>query len=376
MNDDFPDFVVRSGSEHHVSVSERTGNAKTPKNIVVSHPEETRERKLAFDHIHDISSSNPAQDKDLLPPASAETIPASDNDKTNVLKVPITVLAPNKQDVNIDSVQDRRQAIEPDNALGTNRQATTTTAPTSANVQNVDTEVIADNKQTLPTQAVKDNLQSISNSPPDSENRLTMPGSAPVAPNVQSVAGDAIVPDNLQSLAQDTLDDNHAKVDAARAVANRQAIAQDDAGANRQAVNHTASTTNRQPGLANAVDVNEQNIPTLHVEPHRHRVDEAEGAPDNRQAIDSENITDHLEKLPGSEFARAAINAPLEANTPNAPGTDNTSADVSVPGVLSAEEKKLKHEEAAAAFQRRLLGIKHNVDNLNDRLTDFEQKLS
>ena len=57
-DDDIPSFVVSSGSEHHVSVSEHTGNAKTPHNKVVSHEEETQARKLAFEkHDGDSDSS-------------------------------------------------------------------------------------------------------------------------------------------------------------------------------------------------------------------------------------------------------------------------------------------------------------------------------
>ncbi len=49
MNDDDFTGIVRSGSQHSVSVSEHTGNAKTPKNIVASHEEETEARKRAFE---------------------------------------------------------------------------------------------------------------------------------------------------------------------------------------------------------------------------------------------------------------------------------------------------------------------------------------
>ena len=49
MNDDeFPD-IIGSGTEHHVSVSERTGNAKTPQNHVSSHEEETEALKRNFE---------------------------------------------------------------------------------------------------------------------------------------------------------------------------------------------------------------------------------------------------------------------------------------------------------------------------------------
>jgi len=41
--------IVRSGAAHSVSVSERTGNAKTPKNIVRSDEEETLARAKAYE---------------------------------------------------------------------------------------------------------------------------------------------------------------------------------------------------------------------------------------------------------------------------------------------------------------------------------------
>ena len=47
-DDEFPSFIG-SGKKFHVSVSEHTGNAKTPKNIVTSHEEETRAKVRSFE---------------------------------------------------------------------------------------------------------------------------------------------------------------------------------------------------------------------------------------------------------------------------------------------------------------------------------------
>ncbi|PUE25390.1 hypothetical protein B9Z39_12335 [Limnohabitans sp. JirII-29] len=386
MNDDFPDFVVRSGSEHHVSVSEHTGNAKTPKNVVVSHPEETRERKLAFDHVHDVSTDT-AQDKTPQQPANAVAVPASDSAKANVLNVPITVLAPNKQDVNIDSMQDHRQAIAQDDLIGTNRQTTATTAPTSANVQNVSTEVIAANKQALPTETLKDNLQSLGKGQLESDNRQAVTGAPTAGSNVQNVPVNEVISDNKQGIPQDTLDDTRVVIDTAGSESNRQAVPTDDVGINRQALSNAASAPNRQPGLTQAFSTNEQPIPTLQVEAYPTAVAQGAALSDNHQAIDAEKIADHLEKLPSAKTALAQVPFASDEASPSSAAsheaasktntypTQGSSADAPSHTNLTAEEKKLKHEEAAAAFQRRLLGIKHNVDNLNDRLTDFEQKL-
>ena len=38
------------------------------------------------------------------------------------------------------------------------------------------------------------------------------------------------------------------------------------------------------------------------------------------------------------------------------------------------EDAKRKREKFSDEFHGRLAGIKHNVDELNDRLTDFEEK--
>lgn len=314
MNDDSPHFVVPSGSEHRVSVSEYTGDAKTPKNVVVSDSEETRERKLAFDHLHDVSANTDRTvAKDPQQAASVEALAAADTNKPKALQVP-------------------------DNGIGANGQTAAVT-PSAPNVQHVATEVIASNAQALPTDAFKDNLQSVSNNPPVSDNRQPVNGPALVEPNLQKVAGDAVAPDNLQSLAQDQQDDTRVVIDTARSEPNRQAVAADDVSINRQALSHAAAMP-------------------------------------NRQEIGAEKIADHSENLPSAEIARGQVQLPSDEQPgiANAPPLRSSPTSEPSHAAPAAEETKLKHDQAASAFQRRLLGIKHNVDNLNGRLTDFEQK--
>jgi archaellum component FlaC len=40
------------------------------------------------------------------------------------------------------------------------------------------------------------------------------------------------------------------------------------------------------------------------------------------------------------------------------------------------QQAKLKREQMSDAFHGRLAGIKHNVDALNNRLSDFEDKVN
>jgi len=314
MNDDSPNFVVPSGSHHRVSVSEYTGNAKTPKNVVVSNPEETLKRKLAVDHVHDVSTNTDLTvAKDLQQPTSVEALPAGNTPKPNVLKVS-------------------------DNGIGANRQTTAATVA-APNVQDVATEVIATNIQDLSAETFKDNLQSINNNSPVSDNRQPVKGPALVEPNLQKVAGEAVAPDNLQSLGQDEQDNTRVVIDTARSEPNRQAVVADDVGINRQALRNAAAMP-------------------------------------NRQEIGAEKIANHSEKLPGAEIARDQAQLPsgTEHGTANPSALRGSSANAQSHAAPTAKEIKRKHDQAASEFQRRLLGIKQNVDNLNDRLTDFEQK--
>ena len=116
-DDDLPDFVVSSGTEHRVSVSEVTGNAKTPKNVVDSHPEEVHGRPHAFKqaqeathaaaHAHEGDAAHgqnkgPAHEapgehrQKLAPDAASEnraTLPGQGGLAPNVQNVPVDTLA-------------------------------------------------------------------------------------------------------------------------------------------------------------------------------------------------------------------------------------------------------------------------------------------
>ena len=164
MNDDDFSGIVRSGSQHSVSVSEHTGNAKNPKNMVVSHEEETEARKRAFEQKALAAlEADKAQTAALA--AQTEQVPASD-----------AAANANVQKVAAD------QAV-------TNRQAIPRAEGVATNVQNVATDVLEANHQQVGADTIQDNIQSIGNN-------------KGAAPNVQTVSADVIAA-NQQKIAAD-----------------------------------------------------------------------------------------------------------------------------------------------------------------------------
>ena len=146
MKDDDFSGLVRSGAKHSVSVSERTGNAKTPKNIVASHEEETEKRKLAFEQ-HELDALD--AEKPLTDDAEANllAVPSAGTAKGNVQKVATGKGADNRQALAAkDQGAENIQALTQDNAETNRQQIGNDTA--STNIQAVSTgKGIAANQQ-------------------------------------------------------------------------------------------------------------------------------------------------------------------------------------------------------------------------------------
>ena len=419
-DDDIPSFVG-SGSPHHVSVSEHTGNAKTPHNKVVSHEEETLARKLAFEkHKADSDSVKTPDAKDA---------------------------AANVQTVQPDEMAANVQKIAAD-AAPANRQALTPNARPGANVQDIPTEVIAPNLQGIHTDTLGANRASMASPEQSNDNRQTVHADAAaddnrqkvnaptLAANVQGVTHDAVqshqealpsddASDNRQTLAADAATpDNRQKIGDPVKSANRQALDSEVASDNRQALPGSKAGDRASSG-ASPSGVNAQQIPTLNEIANLQPVQE-QGLSDNRQALEQPNAQTHREAL-GSQAERAnrqaapqapepganhqpvgvestqdhrevISTAPIErakvdfskaassrVQTSHAPGiVQGTQAakakkkprpGVTLPGLISDPSTASPEVlDAAAEFHRRVLDIKHNVDDLNHRLTDFEQK--
>jgi hypothetical protein len=108
----------------------------------------------------------------------------------------------------------------------------------------------------------------------------------------------------------------------------------------------------------------------------------------NRQGLDHKNIESHFETLPSGSVERKKVD--FGNGTTNALGYKTSPTGVNPGGrvlrkgpstprapMTAAElkEAKLRREKMMDEFHGRVAGIKHNVDVLNDRLTDFEEQV-
>lgn len=320
-DDEFP-TIIGSGTEHHVSVSEHTGNAKTPKNMVTSHEEETQARKLAFE----AQERAALEEKKALAQALAElgthSSPPSPSTDANIQKLAADkntknsqaiagsdAVKPNIQTIASDSSQDNRQSVANDKNAETNRQV-------------LATDGIGENRQEVGVDHMVDNHQSIAGDKPIGTNRQAIPSDKPLADNRQTLPSDG--------------------------------------GDNRQTLNEQNAIKNRQ-------------------------VLEADSAGKNRQAVEGEAIKDHFEPLPPSKLERATVNFPqsdgLSGSKAHPAGPSVSSAKVNVSTTHQPTSSptqpalQLKRETFNDEFHGRLAGIKHNVEELNERLTDFEEKV-
>ena len=144
-DDEFPSFIG-SGKKFHVSVSEHTGNAKTPKNIVTSHEEETRAKVRSYEsmdgdfdplafHTHD--EQNLRLDKiDKESGKGPETLKAPNDNAA----------AENLQTIHEDSHKPNKQSLPKGDATGANKQSIQTTHAKD-NLQAVSTGNLQDNHQ-------------------------------------------------------------------------------------------------------------------------------------------------------------------------------------------------------------------------------------
>jgi hypothetical protein len=103
--------------------------------------------------------------------------------------------------------------------------------------------------------------------------------------------------------------------------------------------------------------------------------------------VDNGKIESHFEQLPSETVERKTVNFATDTPTNNpAQRTVATPAKAPVKPLAKAAPRKpltaaeqqqiqQKREQLNDAFHGRLAGIKHNVDALNHRLTDFEEKV-
>jgi hypothetical protein len=486
MKDDDFSGIVRSGAKHSVSVSERTGNAKTPKNIVTSHEEETEKRKLAFEQheLDALDAENPLADNvavNLLAVPSAGTAKGNaqtvspgkvadnrqalasqassaenlqsltqDNAEANRQQIGKDTASPNRQDVPINAMAANNQTIATDPAIAANvqnvsidsiganqqevaievtaanRQAIATDKASEANVQNIPVDAIAANQQKIDSHAIAANQQNIPADKVSDANRQDIPTdvvaknlqdipvnngnanqqAAPEAsatPNRQTLEADPAHGANLQALSKDDTAPNHQTIPQDGDGPNHQGIANDQRTTNDQPLPKLAQSNNKQALDEDATGVNKQTLAvTPSIDPNHQPVEadapilNRQAAPEdappgiNRQGVDHGKIEDHFEALPSEQIERAKVDfsssidgksATAATPSPSPPQIKVVRPPVGKPAptaALSPQELqaiKLKREKMMEEFHGRVAGIKHNVDALNDRLTDFEEKV-
>ncbi len=302
MHDDEFSSIIGSGTEHHVSVSEHTGNAKTPQNNVSSHEAEIEARK----HDFEAQALAALEEKKALAAALAEHAAHAAPQETSA----------------------------------------------DANIQKFSTEKNTNNRQTIANDgAAKANVQTIG-SDPHQDNIQSLTGGN-TAKNTQNIAADKAVPNNRQSINQQPQ------------IKNVQTIPTEVAASNEQHISKAAVQNNQQ--------TIEKSDPSL-----------------NRQSVDNGNIQSHFETLPSSNIALKKLDFPTSDNPPgnSSPAVKAVAADASrkliskvapatrAPMTAEAlEDAKRQRDQLNNAFHGRLAGIKHTVEELNGRLTDFEDKV-
>jgi hypothetical protein len=437
MQDEEFTNIVRSGAKHSVKVSERTGNAKTPKNIVNSEADEDleskkallaqhvlalesakakeKEAKLALD-LNSKADTAPAKPDTALAPTSVgvpnvQTLANGGKPSANVQQVLADKIQSNVQQVTTEVVSTANIQSVPVDQLTNNVQKVSTASqtnnqqklvidapPSSDNVQNIAIDKLKDNVQSVLVDQIDDNTQKLAVSA-SNENRLAIDTDAAAPPNVQSIpTGQAsdnvqsinatLAETNTQSITDDTLPQNVQTLAIDEAVSNRQTLDQTPGlPANRATIDTPVDTDNRQAVAAIKVIDNIQTIGNAAVADnvqdldkkgviHNRQVTPQNPTPGlNQQGVPIDRIQTHLEALPDTQVERRTVAFPSSDSTPATPKPAAAlKPSVTARAPLSnAELTKIKQEEARAAFRGRLAGIKNTVDSINSRLTDIEE---
>jgi hypothetical protein len=208
-----------------------------------------------------------------------------------------------------------------------------------------------------------------------------------MAPNLQTI-GNGADATNRATLGNDAAADNTAHLPHDANANNTQAIPTLSASSNHQSVDEAGMAGTNRQALAPSADLppNHQPIDTPASELNRQAAPEDLPPPTNRQAVDGEHLADHFEALPSTAVQRAKVDFPTSPDPQSAPkkpavGTNRNVKIRSAPtpsrqgnAPARTAEQLTEHEKFIEAFHGRLAGIKHEVDQINDRLDVFEHK--
>lgn len=430
--EDFPG-LIRSGSSHSVSVSERTGNAKTPKNYVQSADDKAAAKKIEFEKK--IAASNDAKK------ALADALDQHDENVAggvaldqNIQSVEASSLESNTQKlasdkaanqnrqsidadasskanirgINTDSIDVNLQTIGSDN-IAANRQNIPQAKGIASNVQGIGTDVFSTNTQSVGGANISTNLQGI-NSDSLSDNNQNV-GQGNIATNMQNLPSGKAATANVQEIPIDGIAANHQTIDQSRFTSNIQSLTKDKASPNNQGIPSLVIDENRQPLVSGALVTNDNktakfstvdnsqrigentldsnNQPTDGLAPSLNIQGAAEDGPSglNRQTIDEKSLEDHFEGLPSGKIERSKVDfSGFESQSSTASqqglsiGVANKKASITsvtpepIQPQLSAQQAaKLKQDKFKEAFQSRVAGIKQKNDSLISKLDAIEK---
>jgi hypothetical protein len=419
MNDDEFSGVVSSGKHHSVSVSESTGDAKTPHNFVTSDEEKTLSKVRAFEGKEgefDPLSHNLAEEQNLRLD-KYQTKPTQD---LNTQKAPVnTAAVENLQTVKQGSIANDKQAAPRESETTANWQSVQTTAA-KANLQSVSADTLKDNQQSIATdksednrqgiatenlkeslqdiqtESINDNLQSITND--NLENNIQSISSPQVAPQKPQGIGKDPIRTNDADIAKENIQDRDARVEKEQVKTNTANISIDVIPNNKQVVQSASVSDNlasiskyTQHETRQALDKDNfqdrgATVVKTSVEGNVLAVPTEPSIGNNFQPVEKKPIADHLEALPSEvrplgESASKASPSPLQSfatKTAVASATPLVNPQKIAPSraisLAEATKMALAHQVKMAAFHSRLVDIKHNVDEIKHKLDDVENK--
>jgi hypothetical protein len=375
MNDDDLPNLVRSGTDHSVSVSELTGNAKNPINMVVSHEQETEARKREFEK----QALAALEAKKALIAALAEhkehVAPTDDGQDTNIQKVTSDKAAVNIQNVNTDGFETNIQKVSTDK-IRDNIQTVGNNIDAPANVQNVSVDAIVSNLQKIGSGNIATNRQNIVGEKAIETNRQGIPSDV-IAPNVQDIGEQSLGgKTNLQVFPQDDASSNRQALSQGNHTQNNAKITFDTSGHDEQKIAKLGIQNNRQSLEQGELTKNSQTVAlSPGLGPNNQSVNS--DAPSlNRQGVNNEKITSHFEPLPSDDVERKKVDLSAPQDKGRSSAVRNKANGARAPmSETERQQASLNKNSAMDAFHGRLAGIKQNVDTLNSRLTDLEEKV-
>jgi hypothetical protein len=227
---------------------------------------------------------------------------------------------------------------------------------------------------------VNDNLQDIAIDLPV-DNLQAIPTAQRDAVKPATIAKDPIST-NDAGIAKENIQERNALVEKEQVKTNTASIPKDTHHETRQALDKDSFEDRGASVAKKPLEDNLQAVPSV--------------APigDNLQAVDHQAIADHFEVLPTDvrplEESKKTANKPITSKVaPTAPSvvapinkaapskqSTNPQRNSLANAISPAEAKKIAiaHQAQMEAFHGRLAGIKHNVDELNHKLDDLENK--